>query len=296
MSDVPKFNGRLSFDEPMAEHTSYKIGGPADIFAIPDDVTGLQTLLKWAHVRSQPVFVLGGGNNLLVADKGIRGLVIRLGRGFLQVNASGSEVTAGAAATLSKLTRTSIARGLSGLEGLTAIPGTVGGAIFMNAGTPKGCVADTLKNVTALDLTGEIHSIPAKELGLVYRGSRVGSMGIVVTSAVFQLHAEKPEAINAIVESLVRKRRQSQPAGVGTAGSVFKNPPGGFAGQILDEAGAKGMQIGGARVSSKHANFIFNTGSATAEEVRQLMVKLQELAKEEFGVALEPEIELVGDW
>lgn len=296
MSEIPEFKGRLLFDEPMSERTSYKIGGPADVFAVPEDLADLQALLKWAHAESQPVFVLGGGNNLLVADKGIRGLVIKLGKGFLRVNVRGIEVTAGAAATLSKLTRTSIARGLSGLEGLTAIPGTVGGAICMNAGTPQGCIADTLKTVTALDTTGELCDVPVEELDLVYRGSQVRGKGLIIIGAVFQLHAEKPEAMIAIVQSLRWKRRQSQPIGVGSAGSVFKNPPGGFAGQILEEAGAKGMQIGGARVSGKHANFIINTGSATAEDVRQLMIKLQELAKETSGVVLEPEIESVGEW
>lgn len=293
---IPEFEGRLSFDELMSEHTSYKIGGPADVFAVTDDLAGLQALIKWAHAESQPIFVLGGGNNLLVADKGIRGLVIKLGKGFLQVKTWGAEVRAGAAATISKLTRKSMARGLSGLEGLTAIPGTVGGAVYMNVGTAQGCVADTLKMVTALDATGEMHGIPAGELGLIYRGSLVRSKGLIITGAVFQLHAEKPEVINAIVQSMVWKRRQSQPMGVGTAGSVFKNPPGRFAGQMLDEAGARGMQIGGARVTGKHANFIENTGNAAAEDVRQLMVSLQELVKGKFGITLEPEIELVGEW
>lgn len=296
MSDIPQFNGQMLFDEPMSQRTSYKIGGPADVFAVPADVSDLRVLLRWAHAGSHPVFVLGGGNNLLVADTGIRGLVIKLGKGFQQIRASGSEVTAGAAATLSRLIRASISRGLSGLEGLTAIPGTVGGAICMNAGTPQGCMADTLKTVIALDMTGEAHTLPAEELGLVYRGSRVRGKGLIITGGLFQLHAEDPEAMNAILRSLVRKRRQSQPAGIGTAGSVFKNPPGKYAGEILDEAAAKGMQIGGARVSSKHANFIYNTGDATAEDVRQLMVKLQELAKEKFGIVLEPEVELVGEW
>ena len=296
MGDLPKFDGQMLFGEPMALHTSYKIGGPADIFAVPEDVAGLQALLVWAHAGDHPVFVLGGGNNLLVADKGIRGLVIKLGKGFQQVRISGNEVTAGAAATLSKLTRTSISRGLSGLEGLAAIPGTVGGAICMNAGTPQGCVADTLTMVTALDMTGEAQSIPAGDLGLVYRGSQVRGKGLIITEAVFRLHAEKPETIDAIVQSLVWKRRQSQPIGIGTAGSIFKNPQGRFAGQMLEEAGAKGMQIGGARVSSKHANFVENTGNATAEDVRQLVAQLQERAMDRFGVALEPEIEMVGEW
>ena len=293
---IPGFEGRLSFDEPMAEHTSFKIGGPADVFAIPGDVASLQALLRWGHAESLPVFVLGGGNNLLVADKGIRGLVIKLGKGFLQVRVRGSEVTAGAAANLSKLTRASMARCLSGLEGLTAIPGTVGGAICMNAGTPQGCIADTLRTVTGVDETGEVHNMPASDLGLVYRGSLVKRVGLIVTAGVFQLRAEKPEVMNEIVKSLVIKRRQSQPVGVGTAGSVFKNPPGRFAGQILDEAGAKGMQVGGARVSSKHANFIFNTGNAAAEDVRQLMAGLQVLAREKCGVNLEQEVEFVGEW
>lgn len=293
---LAEFQGQILLDEPMSLHTSFKLGGPADVFAVPENVEDLQVLLRCAQSSSLPVFVLGGGTNLLVADRGIRGLVVQLGRGFRRVHIRGRRAAGGAAAKLSRVVRQSIGRGLAGVEALQGIPGTVGGAICMNAGTPEGCVKDSLEAVTALDAQGELHKIPACDLGLDYRGSAVRRSGLVITDATFRLREEEPAQINKIVESLMSKRRHTQPYGIGTAGSVFKNPPGKYAGQILETVGAKGMQIGGARVSSKHANFIENTGNASAADVRELMLSLQHLAADKFGVTLEPEIELVGEW
>ena len=293
---MPPVRGKLLLGEPMSLHTSYKVGGPADIFLIPADASDLEAVAKWAHEKSLPIFMIGAGTNLLVSDKGIRGLVVQLGPGFGGVHVRGTEVIAGAAVTLSTLLRRTLGAGLSGLEGLAGIPGTVGGAVCMNAGTPTGCVKDTLVSVSALTFDGQVREVPAADLGLRYRGSSVGECGLVVLEATFILRRESPEGLRKIVAALMSKRRQTQPVGIRSAGSVFKNPEGGYAGRLLEEVGAKGMQIGGARVSSKHANFILNTGIATAQDIYDLMMRLKGLVKERFGVELEPEIQLVGEW
>ena len=293
---IPGFGGTILFDEPMSLHTSFKIGGPADIFAVPAEVTDLQVLLERLHKDSVPVLVLGAGTNLLVADKGIRGAVVQLGLGFRRIHVRREEVSAGAALKLKRLMRVSISRGLAGLECVAGIPGTVGGAICMNAGTPQGCVRDCLTSVTALDVRGSLHSVPVDELGLEYRKSKVHENGLIIAGAVFHLTLKDPDEINHVVKYQLHRRRLVQPPGIGTAGSVFKNPPDGYAGQMLEDAGAKGMQFGGARVSSRHANWIENTGSASASDVLELMTRLQSLVTEKLGVTLEPEIELVGEW
>ena len=293
---IPKVNGKVVFDEPMSVHTSFKLGGPADIFAVPENVEDLQVILRWANENALPVFLLGAGTNLLVSDRGIRGLVIQLGVGFNQIHIRNSVLRAGAAARLSRVLRKSLGRGLSGLEGIAGVPGTVGGAICMNAGTSAGYIGDALDRVVAMDLQGEVSEVPASELGLSYRQSAIKEKKIIITGAIFQLRPQESGEINNIITELLTKRKHTQPVGIGTAGSVFKNPSGGYAGQILEKVGAKGTQVGGARVSSKHANFIENTGAASAEDVHNLIVKLQELAKSKAGVVLEPEIEIVGEW
>jgi UDP-N-acetylmuramate dehydrogenase len=293
---LPQIQGKVLFNEPMASRASFKIGGPADILVSPADASELQALLKWARANQVPVFSLGAGTNLLVSDRGIRGMVVQLGAGFRHVHVQGTKVVAGSAVTLPMLLRRALGSGLSGLECLAGIPGTVGGAICMNAGTHAGCIKDSLEEVTAFDADGEMHVLTPDELGMSYRHSRIRELGLIVLETSFNLQAEKPETIQSIVTSLMGRRRGTQPVGIGTAGSVFKNPEGGYAGRILEEAGAKGMQVGGARVSGKHANFIENTGEASAEDVRQLMTQLQDLVKEKAGILLEPEIQMVGEW
>lgn len=290
------FQGRILYDEPMSAHTSYKIGGPADIYAIPSDVSDLQMLLTWLHGQSMPVFILGGGTNLLVADKGIRGAVVQLGRGFDRIHIRGTEVSAGAAVNVSRLLRKTIGSGLAGLEGLAGVPGTVGGAVYMNAGTRHGYISDALVSVTAVDLQGNLLNLPKDELGMDYRKSKVRDLRIVVAGAQFSLIKADPEVINEVVQSREERRRQTQPPGIGTCGSVFKNPQDGHAAQLIESIGAKGMQIGGARVSAKHANFIMNTGSATAADVKELMETLIRLVQERCEVTLDPEVQIVGEW
>ncbi len=296
IQSMPGFKGKLLFAEPMSAHTSYKIGGPADLYAVPKDVTDLQLLIKGLAEYSVPLFVVGDGTNLLVADKGIRGAVVQLGTGFGRVHVRGEEVTAGAALKISRLLRETIGRGLAGLEGLAGVPGTVGGAVYMNAGTRHGYISDTLVSISAVDQCGTLVTLTKDELGMGYRESKVRDLGIIVADVQFELKKADPEMINLVVESRVQRRKETQPPGVGTCGSVFKNPMDGHAAQLIESVGAKGMQIGGARVSSKHANFIENTGTATAADVKELMEKLVKLIQEHCGVILDPEVQIVGEW
>lgn len=293
---LPEIEGKILLDEPMSSHTSFRIGGPADVFAVPADIPDLQALLAWAKHRSLPVMVVGAGTNLLVSDKGIRGVVIQFGSGFLKTEIHGDRVVAGCGVRLPILLRKSLGAGLSGLEGLAGIPGTVGGAIYMNAGTSGGCVKDSLESVQGIDRDGKLVTVPPADLGLTYRGSAVSMLGLTIVEATFVLKSERTDGIAEIVESLIDKRKVTQPIGIHTAGSVFKNPAGEYAGRILESVGAKGMQVGGARISGKHANFIENTGSASAQDVRELIGKVQSLSREKYGITLEPEIQMVGEW
>lgn len=293
--DLPLINGQVLLDEPMSPYTSFRVGGPADVLAVPEDESGLCALLGWAHEAGIPVMVLGGGYNLLVSDRGIRGLVIKLGSGFGDITVDGTTITAGAGAKLPVLVETASNAGLSGLEGLTGVPGTVGGAVYMNAGTRYGYVEDTLQFVRAADLSGARLRVDAGDLGLAYRESRIADKGLVVTSAVFRLREGAREDIRATCADLL-ERRKLQPCTVGTAGSTFKNPPGDHAGRLIEEVGGKGMRVGGAEVSTKHANFFFNVDNASATDIRELIARVQSLVRERFEVELQPEVRIVGEW
>ncbi len=293
---IPGFSGRLSIDEPMSAHTSYRIGGPADLFAEPDNVADLQNLLIWARSNAIEVFMLGAGSNLLVSDSGIRGLVIQLGAGFSDIHICGSTVVAGASARIGKLVKMCLDAGLTGVECLACIPGSIGGAVFMNAGTPSGCIGDNLQSVRAIDADLNLREVPSHALGLRYRGSDIGRTGLFVLEATFSLKPGDVSDARRKMDLLVEKRKDTQPTGTCTAGSVFKNPPGGFAGRLLEAVGAKGMRVGAARVSQKHANFIENAGNASAQDVRTLIKQLQSLVVEKFAIELEPEIQFVGEW
>lgn len=293
--DIPPIKGKTLFDEPLASYTSFRVGGPADMLAVPEDEDDLCSLLGWAHGHGIPVLVLGGGYNLLVSDRGVRGLVVKLGTGFDRIAVEGTTITAGASAKLPLLVDRATEAGLTGLEGLTGVPGTVGGAVYMNAGTRFGYVSDTLQYVLAVDLSGARHRIEADDLGLRYRESSIAEKGLVITQAVFLLSEGCRDEIGAKCTELLERRRL-QPCTVGTAGSTFKNPPGGYAGKCIEEVGAKGMRVGGAEVSPVHANFFFNVDNATASDIRALITTVQSMVRERFGVELQPEVQIVGEW
>jgi len=292
---APVFGDRLRAAEPLARHTSYRIGGPADLLVRPDSAAELAIVLRAARARGVRVSLLGGGSNMLVGDGGIRGVVVKLGRGFRRVEWRDAGVRAGAAVQLGRLARDSVARALSGLEHAEGIPGTVGGALFMNAGAYGGEVAGVADGVEGLDEAGEPVTLGADVLAFTYRRAHLPA-GFVVTAVSFRLRPDDPAIVRERLDGARAKRLASQPQGQPNAGSIFKNPRGDHAGRLIEAAGLKGWRVGGARFSERHANFIVNDGRARAADVQALMAIAQRAVWERSGVWLEPEVRLVGSW
>lgn len=288
--------GTLRNNEPMSAHTSFRIGGPALLFATPRDPKTLADLLTFCHAEGVPWFVLGFGTNLLVSDRGFEGMVIHLRKGWDWQRISGSTVEVGPGQSLPKLARRVAAVGLSGLEFAAGIPGSIGGAIAMNAGAFGGSMAQVVERVECLTPTGEQMRLTASELNFAYRRSRVLDENLVVTKGVLALEAAAPEEIRRRMAQSQAWRKQRQPLSAPSAGSVFRNPPGDAAGRLLEAAGCKRLRVGGAMVSPTHANFIVNTGDATARDVASLMTQVRTRVWEKFGVWLEPEITLLGQF
>jgi UDP-N-acetylmuramate dehydrogenase len=299
-------------DESLARHTSFRIGGPADLLVVPDTVDELAHVLRTAAAAGVRVALLGGGSNMLIGDGGVRGIIVKLGRGFSQIqwleeeeqeearreSAGPPRVTirAGAAVHLGRLARAAVSRGLAGLEYAEGIPGTVGGALFMNAGAYGGEVAHVVEAVEGLDpVTGERREIEGSALAFRYRRTELPH-GFVVTAARFRLRREGRECAAERMDEVRRHRVASQPQGRANAGSIFKNPPGDHAGRLIDAAGLKGTRAGRARISERHGNFIVNEGGARAVDVKALMDLAQRVVWERSGVWLEPEVQLVGSW
>ncbi|HXJ36710.1 MAG TPA: UDP-N-acetylmuramate dehydrogenase [Candidatus Eisenbacteria bacterium] len=287
--------GRVRTNEPLARYTSFRIGGPADVLVSPDTAEELGAVLRLAAEHSTAATMLGGGSNLLVGDGGIRGIVVRLGAGFRHVAWDAPCVEAGAGVQLGRLARDAAQRGLGGLEYAEGIPGTVGGALFMNAGAYGGEVADAVDEVETVDASGRVRRIGRDELAFTYRRTALPA-GVVVTAVRFRLRAEAAERVRARMEDARARRTASQPHGSANAGSIFKNPPGDHAGRLVEAAGLKGVRVGGARVSDAHANFIVNDGEARAADVQALMQQAQRVVWEGSGVWLEPEVRLIGSW
>ena len=294
-----RLGARACPGEPLARHTSFRIGGPADLLVVPESVEELALVLRAAAGCAARVTLLGGGSNVLVGDRGVRGVVVKLGRGFARVEwhegEGGAEVRAGAAANLGRLARAAATRGLAGLEHAEGIPGTVGGALFMNAGAYGGDVAGAAIAVEGLDAGGEPAVLPREALGFRYRGAALPPR-FVVTAVRFALRREDPAAVHRRLEEVRQRRVASQPHGRANAGSIFKNPAGDHAGRLIDVAGLKGARVGRARISERHANFIVNEGGASAEDVKGLMDLAQRVVWERNGVWLEPEVRFVGTW
>jgi UDP-N-acetylmuramate dehydrogenase len=286
--------GRVRADEPLARHTSFRIGGPADVLVVPETPAELAAAVRVAAAHGAPVTLLGGGSNMLVGDGGVRGVVVKLGRGFGRVAWDGTSGVAGAAVQLGRLARAAAERGLAGLEFAEGIPGTVGGALFMNAGAYGGELAPVVAAVDGID-GGELRRLERGDLGFAYRRTALPP-GFVVTAMRFALRPDAAEAVQARMEQARTRRVASQPHGSANAGSIFKNPPGDFAGRLVEAAGLKGTRVGGARISERHANFIVNDGTARATDVQALMQQAQRVVWERSGVWLEPEVRLVGSW
>lgn len=287
--------GRVLLDEPMARHTTFGIGGPADMLVFPETEEDLRLAIEWHRDRGIPFKVVGNGSNLLVSDQGVRGGVIKLNRAFNQISFSGNTMLVGAGARLAAAITAAAEHGLSGLESMVGIPGTVGGALVMNAGTDVGTIGDLVSEAWLMDDSGETRIWRDRELRYGYRQSALPESRMVVIGAALTLQPAERADIYAKMSRLREKRASRQPLRWRSAGSVFRNPPEIAAAKLLDRAGAKGMRVGGAEVSRKHANFIVNRGAATAHDVLELIERLQALALTTYGIALRPEVEFVGE-
>ena len=281
--------------ESMCRHTSFRTGGPADWFVIPDTPEELAAALAVCKKTDTPWYILGNGTNLLVGDKGIRGAVFSMER-FDRMEVSGTRIRAGAGLLLSRLANGAFKEGLSGLEFVAGIPGSVGGAAVMNAGAYGSEIKNCLVSAAALDPEGRVRTYKAEELSLGYRTSRFLTSGEIVLEAEFSPERGKKEEIQARMEELSRKRREKQPLEYPSAGSTFKRPEGYFAGQLIEEAGLKGLSVGGASVSEKHAGFVINRERATSADILSLCREVQARVDGRFGVKLELEVRLLGEF
>lgn len=282
--------------EPMKNHTTFRIGGPADALALPKTPEEVAEVVRFCNEHAQPYYVLGNGSNLLVSDEGYRGLVLQLYRNFNDIQVNGETITVQSGAMLAAVARTAYQTGLTGLEFASGIPGTIGGAVVMNAGAYGGEMKNVLKEVTVLTKEGEVLVIPAKALELGYRTSVIPKNGWIVLGAVLQLKKGDQEQILARMEELKEQRITKQPLDLPSAGSTFKRPEGYFAGKLIMDAGLRGFTVGGAQVSEKHCGFVVNRGNATAADVWKLICEVKRRVKEMTGVELEPEVKLLGDF
>lgn len=279
--------------EPMAAHCSFRIGGPARLMACPASAGEAAALLALLRERGAPVELMGKGTNLLVADEGLDAVVVRAGEALSAAELlPGDRVRAGAGISLAKLAVFAAEAGLSGLEFAHGIPGSLGGAVFMNAGAYGGEMKDVLESAQLAGPQG-VREVPAQELALSYRHSALEGAGVLVTAATLRLSPAEPEAVRAKMRELMERRRASQPLDLPSAGSTFKRPQGGYAAALIDEAGLKGFAIGGAQVSEKHAGFVVNRGGATFEDVLRLMEHIEKTVFEKSGVRLEPEVRIL---
>ncbi len=283
----------IRLNEPMSEHTTFGVGGPADVFVVPQSTQELVACVGACRKLQVPYFVLGKGSDLLVSDAGYRGVMIALDdlRDIVQ---DGNVLVCEAGASLADVAERACELGLGGFEFACGIPGSVGGACFMNAGAYDGCMADVLESVDVLDANDEVRTLGVEELDLGYRKSRVRTEGLVVLRARIALQPADASAVRAKMDDLTRRREEKQPLEYGSAGSTFKRPEGYFAGKLIMDSGLKGYRVGNACVSNKHAGFVVNLGDATAADVRAVIAHVQDEVERQFGVRLEPEVRFLG--
>ena len=290
----PKIKGRILFNEPLSGHTTFRIGGACRVWAEPSSERELLEILKFARAEKKKTFMIGKGSNLLFRDKGFSGVLIHLtGAHFRKIKFTGKKIQAGAGASLARLVNMACERGLSGIEGLVGIPGTVGGAIFMNS-SYKGCISDCLEEVKAMDReTGDTRIIKRKEFMFGYRD--VGFLrNYIILVATFKLQRQKKAALLARKKIFLEKKKKEQPIGSFSAGCIFKNPERALsAAWYIDKLCLKGKKIGGAQISEKHANFIINLKDAKGSDILRLMELVKKRVKTRFGIKLEPEIGIV---
>ena len=285
---VPEEN--IFLQEPMAGHTTFRIGGPADCLLQLENEEQLKNVQRYLNIVEAPYFVLGNGSNLLVSDHGYRGIVLQVGQKMSRIQVEGCRITAQAGALLSQVAKAAMESGLTGLEFASGIPGTVGGGVVMNAGAYDGELSQVVAQVNVVSRQGESLEFNNSTMEFGYRTSALRKNSFTVTSVIFELKPGDKTQIQARMEELAAKRRAKQPLEFPSAGSVFKRPEGYFAGKLVMDAGMRGYQTGGARVSDKHCGFIVNVGKATAQDVLDVICEIKERVKERFGVDLETEI------
>lgn len=283
-------------DEPMKKHTTFRIGGPADYFVTPESKEEIQAIVELCKKEKIPYSVIGNGSNLLVGDKGYRGVILQIFKKMNQIRVEENKIYAGAGALLSKIAATALSESLTGFEFAAGIPGTLGGAVRMNAGAYGGEMKDVLTEVTVLTREGEIRTVPAEKLEMGYRTSLAAKNGWIILEAVLKFQKGDAEAIRGRMEELKMQRVTKQPLDLPSAGSTFKRPEGYFAGKLIMDAGLRGFTVGGAQISEKHCGFVVNKGGATAEDVRNLICAVQKKVQEEAGVKLEPEVKFLGEF
>lgn len=287
--------GRIAYEAPLAEYTTFKIGGPAEVLAFPHSVEEVAALVRIASEYAMPLTILGNGSNILVRDKGVRGLVLKFGEAMSGMRREGQRIIAGAGAGLGELARFAAQEKLSGLEFSVGIPGSIGGAVFMNAGAYNGEISSVVETVTAVTRRGEILTVPQDGLEFSYRHSVFQENGAIICEVKLALQDGLHEEIVSYMDEFTQKRESKQPLEMPSAGSTFKRPEGYFAGTLIEQAGLKGFRCGGAEVSTKHAGFVVNAGGATAADVQELIRQVQQRVFEHAGVQLHPEVRIVGD-
>lgn len=285
----------LLLDEPMSRHTSFRIGGPADMMAMPKNETELCNLLQKAAANNIPVTLIGNGSNLLVRDKGIRGLVIKLGNMLNEIKVEENGITFGSGVSLALASRKAAENSFTGMEFAVGIPGSIGGAVYMNAGAYDGEMANVVTSVRVMDAAGKVTVLSANDLQFAYRKTALQNSGLIVTSVTVTLKKAKQSDIYAKMDDFSQRRISKQPLELPSAGSMFKRPPGYFAGTLIDQTGLKGYTVGGAQVSEKHAGFVVNIGNATAADVLQLIKDVQDRVMAAHGVYLQPEVLVIGE-
>lgn len=280
----------------LKDYCTYKTGGPAGYFDAPRTVDDVRTALKFVSENKVPLLVLGNGSNVLVSDKGFPGLVLHMAVGMKQLTFSGAEVSAGCGVALTDLVEECCKKGLKGIEDLSMIPGTVGGAVFMNAGAFEQEIGAVVESVVSLDREGGLHTRRNKEIAFAYRQSIYKQNNEIILTANLKLSQGDPDELLRRAREIEGRRKEKQPWDAACCGSVFKRPPGGYAGPLIEKCGLKGYAVGGARVSEKHANFIVNEGNATSKDIHQLIFYVQKTVLEKTGVELSPEVLFIGDF
>lgn len=285
----------IFMEEPMKKHTTFRVGGPADVLVQPDE-TALAAILALCRQYHVSYSFIGNGSNLLVGDKGIRGVVIEMTDPMGNIEVDGTKITAQAGAMLSKIANTAASNGLGSMEFAAGIPGSVGGAVVMNAGAYGGEMKDIIERVYVLDENGAQLELDRDALDLGYRHSCIPEKKYIVTKVVLELVPRNEAEIRSEMKELNEKRAEKQPLQYPSAGSTFKRPEGYFAGKLIMDAGLRGYQVGGAQVSEKHCGFVINKGDATAADICQLMRDVSDKVQAQFGVVLEPEVKMIGEF